>query len=57
VPDPNPPPEVGPDTPRSVGRGEPLTEFGLDVLLHGLLSLSDKPTRASPSPAAESAVA
>jgi hypothetical protein len=47
------PPDIEPDTPRSIGRGEPLTEFGLDVLLHGLLELSrsSAPSRAAPAAA------
>jgi hypothetical protein len=45
------PPDIGPDTPRSIGRGEPLTEFGLDVLLHGLLELANAPSRAAPAAA------
>ena len=51
VPEPAPPPDIDPDTPRSVGRGEPLTDFGLDVLLHGLLSLTTHRQRAGPAAA------
>jgi len=34
---PDPPPGIGPNTPRSGGGGEPLTRWGLDVLLQHLL--------------------
>jgi hypothetical protein len=32
--------DIGPNTPRPLASGEPLTEYGLDVLLHGLLSVA-----------------
>jgi hypothetical protein len=35
---PDPPPDIGPDTPRSIGNGERLSSFGLDVILHDLLT-------------------
>ena len=35
---PTPLPGIGPDTPTSTGGGEPLTNFGLDVLLQHLLA-------------------
>ena len=34
---PDPPPGIGPDSCRSEGGGEPLTRYGLDILLHHLL--------------------
>jgi hypothetical protein len=32
--------DLGPNTPRPLAGGEPLTEYGMDVLLHNLLSVA-----------------